>query len=98
MKGYKLPFRLDRNGNGGGIIIYGSVDIPCREIEKDQSTKRNLEGIFLELNLRKHKVLLFGEYNYNKINIDTFLENLGQILDRNLSKFENYLILGNFNS
>ena len=39
-----------------------------------------------------------GGYNYNKINIDTFLENLGQILDKDLSKFEHFLILGDFNS
>ena len=60
--GYNLPFRADRNRNGGGIIIYVREDIPCREIEKTHSTKRNLEGIFLELNLRRSKILLFGGY------------------------------------
>ena len=34
MEGYNLPFRADRNGNGGGILIYVREDIPCREIEK----------------------------------------------------------------
>ena len=63
MEGYNLPFRADRNGNRGGILIYVREDIPCREIEKNHSTERNLEGIFLELNLRKSKILLFGGYN-----------------------------------
>ena len=31
----------------------------AEKLKKSQSTKRNLEGIFLELNLRKHKVLPF---------------------------------------
>ena len=90
--------RADRNGNGGGILIYVREDIPCREIEKKHSTERNLEGIFLELNLRKSKILLFGGYNYNKSNIHTFLGNLGKILDRHLSKFEHFLLVGDFNS
>ena len=34
----------------------------------------------------------------NKSNIDTFSGNLGQILDRNQSKFEHFLLLGNFKS
>ena len=60
IEGYELAFRLDRNGNGSGILIYVRGDIPCREIENGQLTKRNLEEIFLELNLRKHKVLPFA--------------------------------------
>ena len=34
IEGYNLPFRLDRNSNGGGILVYVREDIPCREIEK----------------------------------------------------------------
>ena len=98
IEGYNLPFRADRIRNGGGILIFVREDIPCREIGKTHSTKRNLEGISLELNLRRSKILLFGGYNYNKSNIDTFLGNLGQILDRNQSKFEQFLLLGDFNS
>ena len=98
IEGYNLPFRLGRNSNGGGILVYVREDIPCREIEKRHSSKPNLEGIFLELNLRRSKILLFGGYNYNKSNIDTFLGNLGEILDQYLSKFEHFLLLGDFNS
>ena len=98
IEGYNLPFRDYRNRNGGGILIYVREDIPCREIEKIHSTKRNLEGIFLELHLRRSKMFLFRRYNYTKSNIDTFLGNLGQILDRNQSKFEHFLLFGDFNS
>ena len=28
--GYSMPHRLDRNGNGGGVIIYVREDIPSK--------------------------------------------------------------------
>ena len=32
--GFKKPFRLDRNSNGGEILIYVRSDIPC-SLKKD---------------------------------------------------------------
>ena len=72
IEGFSFPFRLDRNTNGGGIIIYIREDIPCKEIKNHNFTRYNLEGIFLELNLRRTKWLLFGGYNPNKISINIF--------------------------
>ena len=72
--------------------------LQCREIEKKHFSKQNLEGICLEIRLRKCKVLLFGGYNHNKANIDTFLGGIGPILDRNISRFEHFLLLGDSNS
>ena len=56
------------------------------------------EGIFLELNLRKVKWLLFGGYNHKKSNIIFFLKELGPLLDHYMAKFDHLLILGDFNS
>ena len=97
IEGYAPPFRLYRNVNGGGVIIYVREDIPCREL-KTHGVEKSFEGIFLEINLRKSKWLLFGGYNYNKGNIDTFLGNLGPMLDFHMTTLENFLILGDFNS
>ena len=58
----------------------------------------NLEGIFLEINLRKIKWLVFGGYNNNKVNIDNFLGNLRPNLDHFVPKFDNFLLLGDFYS
>ena len=52
----------------------------------------------MEINLRKSKWLLFGGYNNDKSNIDIFLGNLGPILDKYMCKFENFILLGDFNS
>ena len=95
--GFTLPYRCDRNEKGGGVIIYVREDIPCRELTTLPSSS-NIEGIFLEINLRKSKWFVFGGYNHNKLNIDSFLGTLGPNLDHFLPKFDNFLLLGDFNS
>ena len=41
---------------------------------------------------------MFGGYNNNKLNTDNFLSKLGPVLDHYLPKFDNFLLLGDFNS
>ena len=79
MEGYSPPFRLDRNANGGGVLIYVRDDIACRELKK-HPPKSNIEGIFLELNLKRSKWLVFGGYNPSKDNIADFVKELVTIL------------------
>ena len=93
MKGYTQPFRRDRNKNGGGILVYVREGIPCREL-KVKSGAENLEGIFIEINLRKTKWLLFAGYNNCKINIGAFLHTV----DHYMCNLENFILLGDFNS
>ena len=50
--GYFKPCRLDRNRNGGGIIIYVREDIPNRMLTQ-RNFPDNIEGLFVELNFRK---------------------------------------------
>ena len=52
--GYTKPFRRDRNIIGGGVLIYVKEGIPCQELKRKPGIE-NLEGIFLEINLRKMK-------------------------------------------
>ena len=95
--GYSLAYRFDRNINGGGVVIYIREDILCKELTTHPFSS-DIEGIFLEVNLRKSKWLVFGGYNNNKLNTDIFLSKLGPILDHYLPKFDNFLLLGDFNS
>ena len=53
---YSKPYRLDRNRNGGGIVIYVREDIPNRMLTK-HNFPDNIEGLFIELNFRKSKWL-----------------------------------------
>ena len=51
--GYSEPYRFDRNGNGGGILVFMRYDIPPKLIE----SQVKIEGFFIELNLKKKKWL-----------------------------------------
>ena len=57
--GYSMPYRLDRNRNGGGVIIYVREDIPSKILRK-HFFPNDIEGIFVEINFRKSKWLLCG--------------------------------------
>ena len=59
--GFSPPFRLDRNRFAGGVLIYVSEDIPCKQLTK-HILPDNIERIFVEINLRKINKLLFGGY------------------------------------
>ena len=52
--GFGEPYRFDRNEKGGGILLYIRDDIPSKLIE----SKMKIEGLFVEINLRKKKWLL----------------------------------------
>ena len=50
--GYSKPYRLNRNRNGGGTIIYVRADIPIRILTK-HNFKYDIKGLFIELKFRK---------------------------------------------
>ena len=60
--GYSMPYRLDRNRNGGGVIIYVRGDVPSKVLRKNLFAN-DIEGIFVEINFRKSKWLLCGTYH-----------------------------------
>ena len=47
--GFGEPYRFDRNGKGGGILLYICDDIPSKLTE----SKMTIEGSLVEINLRK---------------------------------------------
>ena len=61
IEGYSEPYRLDRNRDGGGVMIYVREDIPSRLLTK-HTFNEAIEGMFVEINLRKTKLLFFGLY------------------------------------
>ena len=99
LDGYSEPYRLDRNRDGGGVMIYVREDIPSKELSKHNFTKY-VEGLFVEINLRKTKVLFFGGYRSEHqtygLTKDDFLEQLGFALDK-YCNYDKVLIAGDFN-
>ena len=97
--GYKKPYRRDRNRNGGGVMIYVREDIPCDILIKHKMPT-NIEAIFLEINLRKNKLLLVGTYHStNKEHgekDDKYFQQIGFALDV-YSRYDKFLLAGDFN-
>ena len=89
ISGYTKPYRLDRNRQSGGVLIYIRKDIPSKELDKH---------IFI--NLRKMKLLFFGTYHsahpeYGLKDIEYF-EQVGLSLDV-YSNYDKFLLPGDFN-
>ena len=64
IEGYVPQFRYDRNSHGGDILLFIREDIATKIISI--TPLKDFEGIFVELNFRKKKVLLCCSYNPHK--------------------------------
>ena len=96
IEGFSIPFRLDRNKHGGGILIYIREDIPSKELTK-HTFNDGIEGIFLELNFNKYKLLVLGTYHPPNQNNDYYLNSISNSLDLYLGDYERFILLGDFN-
>ena len=95
MSSYR-SFRRDRNNFGGGLILYVKDDIPCKRLDiHDNST--NSEVLFLEFYDKKRKWLLIGLYKPPSQNDKEFLDNLIKNLEFYESKYDNFILFGDFN-
>ena len=93
--GYSVPFRFDRNKNGGGILLYIRQDIPSKLL----STYQDIEGFSVEINLRgNEKWLLSCSCNPKKVQISNHLAELSKSTDLCLTKDDQLLFLGDFNA
>ena len=83
MKGFSSPHSLDRNCNGGGILLYIREDIPSKllSIERDLT-----EAFFVEINLRsKKKWLISCSCNPKRASIANHLSTLNALIYKPLS-------------
>ena len=78
-------------------MIYVKENLLCVEIPFENKPK-GIECILLDLRIRSKKFLLVGGYNPDKKLISHFLSYVSKSLDKNLSKFDHFLILGDLNS
>ena len=92
--GFSTPYRLDRNSNGGGLILFVRKDICSNLVEPDE---KPIEDFYVELNLRNDKWLLNCSYNPHKNNTGNHLKALSDFLDSHSSTYEKVLTLGDFN-
>ena len=95
IEGFGKPFRLDRNAFGGGILIYVRSDIPCKQVNKHESSD-GIEGIFVEVNFRKAKWILFGTYHPPRQTGNFDFRNVGCAPDVYFQTYDIILLSGGF--
>ena len=84
--GYASPFRLDRDENGGGIMVFVRKDIPVKFLS---SENKPIEAFFFELNFHKKKWLVCC--------ISSHLKALRRSLDIYSALYENTILVGDVN-
>ena len=92
--GFSEPYRFDRNGNRCGILLYIREDIPSKLI----LTKMTIEGFFVGISLRKKKWVLCCSYNPKTSLISKHLNEIGINLTLLLSKYDNFMLIGDLNA
>lgn len=96
IEGFSAPYRLDRNKRGGGVLIYVREDISSKQLSK-HTFKHDIEGIFLELNLNKYKLLVLGTYHPPNQDNQYYLDNISNSLDLYLRDYDRFMLIGDFN-
>ena len=94
--GFSVPYRLDQNRNGGGIMIFICNDIPSRVLMKHVFPD-DFKDLFIELNFRKTKLLFFGIYHPPTQSESYYFNNLVKALDL-YSHYDKKLLFGDFNT
>ena len=93
--GFTSPYRLDRNGFGGGLLAYVREDIPSKFIKTKLS---NREGFFIEINLRNKKWVIGCSCNPYNAEISSHMNCMGKAIDSLSSRYENFLLIRDFNA
>ena len=89
-----MPYRFDRNRNGGGVIIYVREDIPSKFLRKSLFPN-DREEIFIEINFRKSKWLLCGTYHPPSQSDQCYFDNIEKALDV-YCQYDKVVLVGNF--
>ena len=78
-------------------MLYMWEDIRSKSLT-EITLDNEIENIFTEINLRSKKWLISGSYNPKLSHIKNHLQEIGKGLDYYSSKYENFIVLGDFNS
>ena len=77
--GFSRAYRLNRTGNGGGILLYICEHIPSRNVNVDFCSK--IEGFFIGINLKKAKWLPMCSYHPHKNTIQDHINAISRQYD-----------------
>ena len=95
MDGFIPPYRVDRTQHVGSIMLFIKEDTPTKLLNIDTSIS-GIENL-VEINLRSKKWLISGSHNPHLNSIQNCLLQLSKKFDFYSSKYENFIVLGDFN-
>ena len=95
MKSFSVPYRYNRNGKGGGLLLYIRENIHSNLLIS--KSKCNIETLSLAVNLRKRKWFLNYSYKPHQNFISNHLECLYRLIHEHCSSFDNFIFIGDFN-
>ena len=95
MDGFTAPYRMDRNANRGGIALYVREDISSKQFSF-KNDNEDIEHFFIDFNLHKKKWIISCSYNPHVQFTDKHLTNIWKGLDSLSSKYDNYILMGDF--
>ena len=93
---YHSPYLLDVNNRSGGILVYVKSSIPSCRLSCENLCD-SIQAVPFEINLRKEKWLVISIYRPPSHNSEYFLNNFTKMIDLFADKYDNYLIMGDFN-
>ena len=87
VEGYSTPFRLDRNKNDGGIVLYILSYIIASKLT-GFTFPNNIEAFFVEINLKGNKWLICCSYNPNRTFVSNHLDHIAKGINTYSKKHE----------
>ena len=79
----------------GGNLVYTREGNPSKILKK-AFLSDDIEGIFIELNVRKHKSLLCATYHLPNQKHDHFFNHLGKAIDIYHQTYDKFLLIDDF--
>ena len=96
IEGFNITFRLDPIRHGRGLLVYVWNNINA-VLLKSYVSPDNIKAGFIEILLKSCKWLICCSYNSNRINVAIHLTDIGKALDTYSGKYENTLLISDFN-
>ena len=86
----------DITKQSGGFLVYIKSSVPSRQLSYG-SICNSIQAIPFEINLRQEKWLVISIYCWPSQDSGFFIHSLTEIIDHFATKYDNHLIMGDFN-
>ena len=93
VNGYNVPYRQDRNTNGGCILVYFRDDIRSRIIESENLSS-SFECLVIGISFILKKWPLICSYNPHRNSRKEHIRVLSCCVDQHIQKYENIIFMG----